>query len=175
MVPIIVTYNNSLPIQLQKKCQRRKMNVLKSTTFVKLRYFFRSGTMHVQSTTALFSEIHAFLAKSIEGIMTKKLLVFKILKKKYFYRRRCLNASLLHRINISKNYVSPCQNKQRVKTISDLLHLMPCSIIRSFTFSPEFRGFIEILSFEQRNTYLFFGRNTRINIDNYEIFHRRLR
>ena len=39
------------------------MNVLESTTFVKLRYFFRSGTMHVQSTTALFSEIHAFLQK----------------------------------------------------------------------------------------------------------------
>lgn len=153
------------------------MNDLKSTTFVKLRHFFRSGMMHAQSAATLFSEtvIHAFLAKSIEGIMMKKLLVFEILKKKYFYRGRCLNASLLQCINISKNSVSSCQNEQRVKTISDLLHLMPCSIIRSFRFSPEFRGFIEILSFEQRNTYLLFGRSTRINIDNYEIFEHRLR
>lgn len=90
------------------------MNDLKSTTFVKLRYFFRSVMMHAQSTTILFSEIviHAFLAKSIEGIMMKRLLVFEILKKKYFYRRRCLNASLLQCINISKNYVRSCQNEQ---------------------------------------------------------------
>lgn len=90
------------------------MNDLKSTTFVKLRYFFRSVMMHAQSTTTLFSEIviHAFLSKSIEGIMMKRLLGFEILKKKYFYRRKCLNASLLQCINISKNYVRSCQNEQ---------------------------------------------------------------